>query len=181
MYIKTTSETDEIFTLTELRRYLVWTDSDTTRDADMAQCIASATEAIEGILGKSLRAHIWAFYMESWADEVELLYGPFENGTVVITYYDEDNASQTLGTGEYLVINTHSKVILNGTLPTLYSSRPDNVKIAWTADPELLTDIDQKKSWIRLMAGELFENPVNDKDELRKIALRIIAPIRSYI
>lgn len=179
MYIKTSNVVTEIFTLTELKRYLVWTKADTTRDADMAQCIASSTEAIEGILGVSLREHEWAFYMESWTDEVELLYGPLSS--VVITYFDADNSSQTLASSEYLVINTHSKVILNGTLPSLYSSRPDNVKIAWTADPELLTDIDQKKSWIRLMAGELFENPVNDKDELRKIALRIIAPFRSYI
>ncbi len=181
MYIKTTSSSTEIFTLDELKRYLVWNIGDDTRNADMAQCLRSATESIEGILGLSLRPHVWAYYQETWSSEVELLYGPFKDTTVVITYFDQDNAIQTLDPGEYLVINTHSKVILNGTLPTLYSSRPDNVKIVWTAAPELVTDIEQKTSWIRLMAGELFENPVNDKDELRKIAERIIAPIRSYI
>lgn len=179
MYIKTTNVVTELFTLAELKRYLVWTTSDTTRDDDMTQCIASATEAIEGILGVSLRAHVWSFYMESWTDVVELLYGPLS--AILITYFDADNNTQTLASSEYLVISTHSKVILNGAMPTLYSSRPDNVKITWTAAPELLNDIDQKKSWIRLMAGELFENPINDKDELRKIALRIIAPFRSYI
>ena len=181
MYIKTTTDRTELFTLIELKRYLVWNTGDDTRNADMAQCIQSATETIEGIMGLSFRAHIWSYYQETWTDEVTLLYGPFADTTVVITYFDQDNAIQTLGTSEYLVINTHSKVILNGTMPTLYSSRPDNVKIVWTAAPELLTDIEQKHSWIRLMAGELFENPVNDKDELRKIAERIIAPIRNYI
>jgi len=178
-YIKTSAVSTEIFTLTELKRYLVWTTSDTTRDDDMTQCIAYATEATEGIMGESLRAHEWAYYMESWVDEVDLLYGPFS--AVVITYYDTDNALQTLSSSEYLVVGTFSQVILNGTMPNVYSSRPDAIKIAYTAVPELITDIDTYKTYIRLIAGELFENPVNDKDEIRKIALRIIGQVRSYI
>lgn len=72
-------------------------------DALIARLIAAATDEAERLSGRSLVTRTVALVLDCWPAEIRLPYPPVQSVTK-ISYYDEDNAEQTVAASVYLSV-----------------------------------------------------------------------------
>lgn len=72
-------------------------------DALIARLIAAATDEAERLAGRSFVSRTVELVLECWPTEIRLPYPPVQSVTQ-ITYYDEDNAEQTVAAAVYLSV-----------------------------------------------------------------------------
>lgn len=178
-----------LITLSEIKRWLHWSSTDSSRDEDFQACIEQAQDLVEGLLGISYRANSYLRFNDAWEERV-VVNGPLDADSVTVKYYDSDNAEQTLLSSEYVVIPEADTILFNGDQPSLYD-RPDAVRIYFStsatiddvngAAQPLQSSRSTAKHYARMIAGELFETPVNDRDDRVRIARRIISPVRRHL
>ena len=77
-------------------------DSATENEADITRAIVAAREMTESITHRALINRTYNFYLDSFADEIQLPMPPLSSVTSV-KYTDTDAAEQTLDSGVYTV------------------------------------------------------------------------------
>ena len=155
----------------------------TFEDSYLEALIASATDHVEKYCGRSFTEQGLTLYLDAFADEMQLPRGPI-SAITGITYYDANNALQTLPTSVYDadLISDPAVVALafNQAWPTTYSRR-NAVRIAYTT---AATVPDAVKMAIKLIMGQWFEmrSAVSDKIvyEIPNGIAALLANHRSY-
>lgn len=180
-YRRTTTSATEVISLSQLKRQLVWYEDDTSRDAEMNLAIDTALDMVEGYMGLSLRPHVYRYYTNRWKSKYELINGPI--ASVVIEYYPASDGTSlsTLDSANYKVIGQLSQVVIDGTMPSLYSERPDCVQIEFTVDPYEGDYFNRMKQVALILAAETFENPANSKDDMWKFTDRMLNSCRPLV
>lgn len=128
----------ENVTLAQAKAHLRIDTSFTADDTYITTLISVATSACENYLGYMLaRNSAVNFYLDKFpSGSVITLNGVWQAGTVVITYYDEDDAQQTWGASNYFVDDDSqpSRIFLSdsSTYPDTSDNVPSGIKIAMT-------------------------------------------------
>ncbi len=128
-------QTDELLSVEEAKRHLRILVDDF--DDEIASLIRAARDDCERDTGRTIRASTSRTFKtcEWWCDEWVPPFPPLL-GVTSITYYDTDNASQTLSSSNYSVLlstDGHSRVVWTSTatLPSLYT-REDAITVTFT-------------------------------------------------
>lgn len=150
-------------TLAEVKARLSVEHSD--HDLMINDMIAEATSRLDaqGILGAALITQTWRFDLAGFpgCDHIRLPFGPVQS--VVVTYYDDDNASQTYSSGSYYVLTDMlgPKLLLDdlATWPNTYT-RPNAVSVTavvgYGATPASIPA--ELRSAIFIMIGDLYRH-----------------------
>ncbi len=132
----TAAPSDELLSVEEAKRHLRVLNSDL--DDEIASLVRASRDYCERFTQRTLRTTVTrTLKLDAWwCSAVKLPWPPLLTVSG-ITYYDADNASQTLGTSNYSVeLSTDGggRVIwaTDATIPALYS-RPDAITITFTA------------------------------------------------
>lgn len=142
--------------------------------------MSAATNIAEKFTGQIFRVggDVYEQRISAFSDRVELDYSP-TTGITSVTYFDGSNASQTLSTGLYQLIDftTPQTVVFDaGTVSTYV--RDDAVKIRYVAgfarSSEVPSDV---KSAILLITQYLYDNP---GDSVRQMPTASEYILRNY-
>lgn len=135
-------------------------------DLLIANLIAAATEALDGpygMIGKCLVTQTWQMQMErvTGRSEVYLPAVPFQSLTS-LTYYDADNASQSLTVGDFTVYSEQDRAWIVPDIgtnwPVMYD-RPDALTVTWSAGFGAASAVPQNiKHAAMQMVSHLYEN-----------------------
>lgn len=131
----TSAPSDELLSAEEAKRHLRIFSSDL--DDEIQSLIRAARDYCERFTARTLRATVTRTYKtdEWWDKELQLPYPPLL-GITSITYFDADNASQTLSATSYVVENNTDgggRIVWKDgvTLPTTYT-RSDAITVTFT-------------------------------------------------
>lgn len=138
-------------------------------DALVAAYIAAAVRSIEEMTGRALMAQTWDYktYGLKGNRKIKLPKVPV-SAISAVTYFDRDNAEQSLSAGNFLLYTADDKAIVqpsDGTdWPSTYD-RPDAVKITFVAGYSSASDVPEGlRQAVILLATHWFEHraPVGD-------------------
>lgn len=131
----TSTPSDELLTVSDAKRHLRLLSDDW--DDEIASLIRAARDDCERDTGRTFRTSTTRTYKtcDWWCGEWVPPFPPLL-GITSVTYYDADNASQTLASTNYVVVlsaDGHGRVVwaTDATLPALYD-RPDAITVTFT-------------------------------------------------
>lgn len=160
--------------LADLRAQVRAPSANTIEDTLLTDKLAAARSHLERTLNIAIGAQAYELVLDCWPSaSIELLPAPLQS-VESITYYDTDNAEQTLSTDVYGVA-THIRpgfVYLkqDQSWPDIYA-RPDAIKVAFTAGYEAATDWPLPaaiRQWLLHLVTWQFENR-GDKDRPERL------------
>lgn len=136
----------------------------TDDDALVAALIQAATDHLDGwngILGRCLMTQTWRQDFPGFGCRMRLPLAPVQSVSQV-TYYDADNAQQTLASSVYALltdaVGSYVTLAPNQDWPTTYR-RPDAVSVTYVAGYGGATDVPQAiKQAMLLMISHWYEN-----------------------
>ncbi len=139
-------------------------DGDTSEQTLVEAYIAAATAQLDGwtgILGRALITQTWRQDFDGFAHCMRLPLAPVQSISE-ITYYDSDNASQTLATSVYQLFTDMRSPLIglkpDQTWPGTYT-RPDAVSVTFVAGYGDAADVPRPiRQAILLTIGTWFEN-----------------------
>jgi uncharacterized phiE125 gp8 family phage protein len=126
-----------VVSLAAFKQHIKWDPDDASEDDIMAIYIAAATEECGDYIGRAILPGQWKTVFDSFYPEITIDVIPIDPDSIVVKYYDADNAIQTLNANQYTV-KTHGKdayvtIDFDGNaLPSVYD-RYDAVHVAYTA------------------------------------------------
>ncbi|MFN7317950.1 MAG: hypothetical protein ACK5S6_00440 [bacterium] len=172
-----TGPTVEPLTLNEAKKQLEISTSDTTHDVQLAQAIQEAREQWEHDTDSVCCYQTWKIRVQSLADRLALPKRPIQSITS-ITYFDGNNASQTLSASLYQLHINEFRLAYQATLPAT-SARWDawtiNYRCGYSQDATLVPAI--AKRAMLLLVGHYFEN----RDMLMSDAIQTMKPYESLV
>ncbi len=170
--IKGTSELVEasdsvtsVVSLEAFKKHIKWDPDDDSEDEIMAIYLSAATEECRDFIGRQILPGSWKTFFDSFYPEVTIDVIPIDPESVVVKYFDSENAEQTLADDQYTK-KTHGTdayvtIAFNGNaLPSVYD-RHDAVWIEFDAGygGEETDDVPGRvKLAILLQAAGHFEN-----------------------
>lgn len=136
--VRTVDPAAKPISLVEAKRHCRVDDDNRDNDPVLSSLIDTVTAHLDGysgILGRALITQTWRQDFPGFSDCMRLPLGDLISVTSV-TYYDADNAQQTLATSVYQGLSDARGPFLtlkpDESWPTTYS-RPDAVRVTWTA------------------------------------------------
>ena len=155
--ILVTPSVTPVVDLVDFKKHIRVEELDTIEDSLMETYLQAATEQAADYTGRVFGGSYEAV-MDSFQDSnFDIV--PADATSIVVTYYDSLNASQTLSDSSYDVINNGPNepitIEFKGTLPEVYD-RIDAVKIAYEAGYSVIPA--RIKTAIMIQAAGYFEN-----------------------
>ena len=185
--VRTVAPTVDLVTLDEVKARLRITDSD--QDDVIIGLIDAVTahmDGYSGILGRCLLNQTWRQDFRFWPAGSICL--PFPDvSSVTVTYFDADNAEQTLASSRYeLLENARGSFVhfLDAfTAPTLYDDRSDAVQVTMVAGYGVTAA--SVPASIRtaaiLMIGHLYEHrEASTMDSLERLPMGVDSLLRPH-
>ncbi len=178
-YIQTNAPASEPVTLAQLKLHCK-VDADITTDDDLITALGvAARELLEHRTGRQLVSATWALYLDEFPEYFELLPCPV-TAVTSITYYDIDDALQTLDAESYIVDlkSTPARVVLDPSYywPTTYP-KPNAVTVTFTA--AFATIPERLKLAIKWLVAHWYKNRESaTKDKLNDIPYGVESIIR---
>jgi len=150
------------------------------KDAILALYLQSAVDYAQRFTGLQLMPAVWELQMSTYYEFIKLSKSPFI-GIVSVKYYDADNVLQTLvSETDYIVTSAYSGIIQFKTDFVLYD-RPDALQIRFNAGyADAATVPPLIKSAIILMAGKIYDNPVDSVENLPKASTNLLRQYRQW-
>lgn len=149
--------------LADFKEWLKLDPDDTTQDNNLNNCLYGAVDWAQGYTRRTLFRSVWRSYLR-WFSNVRLDIHPVDISTIVVKYFDVDNALQTLNATEYFIQDNgedeYTDIKFTGTLPSLYS-REEPVYIEYTAGYQVLPE--QIRTSIMEYAASRFENRTDEQ------------------
>jgi uncharacterized phiE125 gp8 family phage protein len=134
-YKITTAPTSEPITLLEAKTQLRIESDLTDDDVWLTTALTIVREQVEALTNRSIMPQTMELALAKFEDVIELPRPPYTSLTS-ITYYDEDNASQTLSSALYLVNDfvEPAQVVKESaqSYPAVYA-RPDAIRLTFVA------------------------------------------------
>lgn len=159
-----------------------WIKADNSGDpADIAGSLFSAASYVEKIAWTPLSTKTITFVTNDWGDyEFDLEFtGTLSSPTC--SYFDTDNASQTLTiTSSWLErTDTHTSTlhVVAASYPSLYD-RADAITITISLTPFLTATPPELKRAIYLLGAYYYDCRVNDKEVVMTVVDKIVAAVR---
>jgi len=172
-----TGPTVEPLTLSEAKKQLEISTSDTTHDVQLAQAIQEAREQWESDTDTVCCYQTWRVRLVTLVDRLALPKRPV-NSITSITYFDGNNASQTLSSALYQLHINEFRIAYQATLPAT-SARWDawtiNYRCGYSQDATLVPAI--AKRAMLLLVGHYFEN----RDMLMSDAIQTMKPYEALV
>lgn len=152
-----TPDETEVVTLAEFKKHIRWDDADTSEDTLMATYIDAATNQAADYTRRTLLTGAWETTIDTFYSKVTLDVTPIDLTSLVIKYYDSDNAEQTLSASSYKsrIINDRAVIEFIGSMPNIYD-RYDAVKFEYDAGYTVVPA--GIKTAIMIQAAGFFEN-----------------------
>jgi len=158
-YVRTVSPTiSSIISSSYVKNYLKVDGSED--DTLIDNLIAAAVTDIEEYLWRGFGESTWELELDEWIDEIVIRKNPIQSVSSV-TYWDTDNASQTLATSEYKVFKGVPGLIILDSKPGLYD-RIDAVKVTFTAGESTVPE--SIKTAVLQMVAHMYENRGEDEE-----------------
>lgn len=111
--------------LTLFKQHIKWDPTDTSEDDLMRTYLEAAITQAEDYTGRVIGVAEWATYLGGFYSIVKMDVNPINLSSIVVKYYDSNNAEQTLDASEYVILNNgsddYAEIKFNGTMPELYS------------------------------------------------------------
>ena len=83
-------------TLVDFKEFIKWPADDSSEDPTMMAVLTAATKQAEGYTRRALLNSTWRTTLECFGACVKLDVHPIDLTTIVVKYYDENDALQTL-------------------------------------------------------------------------------------
>ena len=113
-----------VVTLQEFKQHLRWPQDDNSEDQTMIRKLGAAIDDFKDFTGRPLLTETWRMLFDTFCDQVTLTKAPVTVASIVVKYYDLDNAIQTLDSSEYSVIDGGvygmTTVVFDGDIPSTY-------------------------------------------------------------
>jgi uncharacterized phiE125 gp8 family phage protein len=142
-----TPDDTPVVTLDEFKEHIKWDLDDTTEDNLMEMFIKSATQLAEKFTRRTLFTGSWVTYLDEFPCKIRLLINPIDLDSIIVKYYDTDDALQILPASEYFIHDNGpddlTEIEFDGTIPATYN-KYEAVVIEYTggygvsAIPEML-------------------------------------------
>lgn len=190
----TTPPALEPVTLTEAKAHLRVTHS--SEDTLITALVVAARQHVENYLNRAIVTQTLTYKFRQFPECRIVLPRPPLQYVVSVTYYDADNASQTVSSSDYIVHNPtetygHIELAAASTWPSVYS-RDDAVSVRYVAGyPDTgsptagVGGVPQAiKQAILLVVGDLFENREAQAEKAlaeNRTVIALLAPYRDYI
>lgn len=147
----------EIVSLDEFKKHIRWDESDDSEDSLMTVYIESATRQAENFTGRTFLTGAWTTTVDKFYSQVTLDIAPVDLTSLVVKYYDSDDALQTLPASNYKARIRNDQVVIEftGSLPTLYD-KYNAVVFEFDAGYDSVPD--PIKNAIMIQAAGYFEN-----------------------
>lgn len=156
----------EAVTLADFKQFIKWDADDATEDATMMACLTAATDEADSFTRRVCLRGTWRTFIESFPYCLKLDVHPILISSIVVKYYDVDNALQTLNSTEYFVKDNgpdeHIEIIFDGTMPVIYD-RWEPIYLEYTAGYEFGHLPDRIKIGIMEKAANDFENRTSEQ------------------
>ena len=131
-----TEAAGSVVTLSELKEHLRWPSTDTSEDTTMNRKLNAAIGDFKDFTGRPILAETWRMLFDTFESQVTLSKAPVDTATIVVKYYDEDNALQTLSSSEYKIIDGGdmgmTTILFDGNIPSIYD-KPQAVYVDYEA------------------------------------------------
>tara|TARA_Y100001963_G_C6640388_1_gene380658 strand:+ start:162 stop:821 length:660 start_codon:yes stop_codon:yes gene_type:complete len=174
--------------LAEAKTHLRIDSTFTTDDTYITTLIDVATAAAENYMGLKIMAQSWFLDIDAFPSYFDLLIAsPKADATInAITYFDANNASQTLAASNYFVDSTRKPVRIyespDGNFPSTYE-RPNAVTVDFALGYSTAGDVPAPiRQAILLMIGSYYETrqTVSDRTykEIPQTAEYLLQPYR---
>lgn len=153
-------------TLADFKEFIKWESTDTTEDNTMMSALTAATEEAEGFTRRICLQATWRTFIEYFPYCLKLDVHPILVSSIVVKYYDVNNALQTLSSAEYFVKDNGQddfvEIKFDGTMPSLYD-RWEPIYLEYTAGYEFGYLPDRIKTGIMEKAANDFENRTSEQ------------------
>lgn len=151
--------------LADFKEFIKWDSTDTSEDNTMMAVLTAATNQAELFTRRTLLRGTWRTYSECLPYYFTMDILPIVTSSIVVKYYDVNNALQTLDAAEYFIQdrgeNDFAQIKFDGTMPSLYD-RWEPVYIEFTAGYEFGYLPEGLKVGILKMAADYFEIRTNE-------------------
>lgn len=148
--------------LADFKEWLKLDPTDVTQDNNLNNCLYGAVDWAQSFTRRTLFRSVWRSHLR-WFTNVRLDIHPVDVSTIVVKYFDENNALQTLAASEYFIQENgedeYLEIKFTGTLPSLYS-RDEAVYIEYTAGYDPLPEA--IRTAIMKYAASSFENRTDE-------------------
>jgi uncharacterized phiE125 gp8 family phage protein len=171
-----TGPTGYPITLAEAKLQVRVASTETSEDDLLNAYISAATAWVEKHLQRAILTQTWELVLDDFSDAMEIPLAPVQSITS-ITYYDENDALQTLSTSSYLLDNVGDPTWVvraaDATWPTV-ASGINNVIIRFVAG---YTDVPESITLaLRFLAANWFDN--RSSADVPPIVLSLLANYR---
>jgi uncharacterized phiE125 gp8 family phage protein len=161
-----TNLSPDAVTLADFKEFIKWDADDATENATMMACLTAATEEAESFTRRVCIRGTWRTFIECFPYCLKLDVHPIVISSIVVKYYDVNNALQTLASSEYFVkdngTDEHVEIIFDGTMPVFYD-RWEPIYLEYTAGYEFGHLPDRIKVGILEKAANDFENRTSEQ------------------
>lgn len=171
--VRTVAPTTLAVSLNEAKLHLHVDHSDD--DERIAMLVAAATEHVEKLVGRALISQTWRQDFEAFDDELRLPIGRVISITS-ITYYDADNATQTLASSVYTFAQDEFGPYVylkpDQEWPATYE-RADAVRVTWVAGDGTTANAvpANDRNAILLLVADWYNQPDNDMNSRAALSL----------
>lgn len=156
---------DFALSLQGFKEWMKWSASDTSEDNTMSTNLFAAAKQAEMFTGRVILRKTYRTFIEFFPSCLRMDVHPIDLTSLVVKYYDSDNALQTLTNTEYFVKNNgpdaYAEIIFDGTMPSLYD-RFEPLYLEYTAGYSLGNIPEMILSGICKRATDLTENRSNE-------------------
>jgi uncharacterized phiE125 gp8 family phage protein len=152
----------------------------TEKDSILSVYLQSAIDYAERFTGRQLMPAVWELQISTFYEYLKISKAPFIS-PVSIKYYDANNTLQTLVSGtDFDVCSSNPAIIHLKTEFTLYD-RPDALQIRFNAGYANAASVPAMiKAAIILMAGKMYDNPIDSVENLPKASTNLLKQYRLW-
>jgi uncharacterized phiE125 gp8 family phage protein len=149
--------------VSEFKKFLRWEQADTSEDTLMTAFLGAAQEQARLFTGRSLLTETWQALFDNFPAKVTLTKCPVTLNSIVVKYYDSNNAEQILASSEYKIVDGGEfgmvSIKFDGNIPSTYD-KPQACFVQY--DSGYTTVPDPVKVAIMIQAGSYFENRTSE-------------------
>ncbi len=156
---------DFALSLQNFKEWMKWEASDTSEDNTMNTNLFAAATQAEMFTGRVILRKTYRTFIDFFPLCLRMDIHPIDLTTLVVKYYDTNDALQTLASTEYFVKDNgpdaYADIIFDGTMPNFYD-KFEPIYIEYTAGYSLGTLPEMILSGISKRATDYMENRQNE-------------------
>jgi uncharacterized phiE125 gp8 family phage protein len=152
----------------------------TEKDSVLAIYLQSAVDYAERFTGRQLMPAVWELQIDTFYEYLKISKAPFIS-LVSIKYYDSENVLQTLVSGTDFDDCSSNPALIHFKTDFVLYDRPDALQIRFNAGYANAAAVPAMiKAAIILMAGKMYDNPIDSVENLPKASTNLLRQYRIW-